>query len=79
MGLIKKYRLLIIFAIAGAIGGLLYWKFIGCQSGTCPIKSVWYWSILYGALLGLLVGSIINDVVIRFRKKKDSSQNQPIE
>jgi hypothetical protein len=72
MGLLKKYRYLIIFAIVGAIGGLLYWKIIGCQSGTCPIKSVWYWSTLYGALIGLLAGSIINDVVNKLRKKNKS-------
>ena len=70
MGFIRKYRLILIFSIAGAAGGFLYWKFVGCQSGSCPIKSVWYWSTLYGALLGFLVGSIINDMVIKFRTKK---------
>lgn len=68
---IKKNILLILFAFAGAVAGFLYWKFIGCLSGTCPIKSVWYWSTLYGGLLGFLAGSLINDSVIRFRKKKD--------
>jgi len=75
MKFISKYKFLVIFSIAGAIGGFLYWKFIGCQSGTCPIKSVWYWSTLYGALVGLLLGSIINDLVIKFRKKKNPDQN----
>jgi hypothetical protein len=72
MEFLKKHKYLIIFSIAGATGGFLYWKFIGCQSGTCPIKSVWYWSCLYGALVGFLLGSIINDLVIKFRKKKSS-------
>lgn len=67
---VKKNKLLIIFAFTGAIAGFLYWKFIGCLSGTCPIKSVWYLSTIYGALLGFLAGSLINDVVIKFRKKK---------
>lgn len=71
MELIKKYRLLIIFTIAGALGGFLYWKYVGCLSGSCPIKSVWYWSTLYGALIGLLAGSIINDFIGKYRKRRD--------
>jgi hypothetical protein len=71
----KKYKLLIIFSILGAAGGFFYWKFVGCQSGTCPIKSVWYWSTLYGALIGFLAGSIINDMVIKFRNKKKPNQD----
>lgn len=71
MEFFKKYRLIIIFSIAGATGGFLYWKFVGCQSGTCPIKSVWYWSTLYGALIGGLAGSIINDLIVKIRKKKN--------
>jgi hypothetical protein len=74
MGLIKKNRLLIILTIIGLTGGFLYWKFIGCVSGTCPIKSVWYWSTLYGGLIGFLLGSIINDLIIKYRKKKNPDQ-----
>ena len=69
MGFTKKYKLLIIFSILGAAGGFFYWKFVGCQSGTCLIRSVWYWSTLYGTLFGFLVGSIINDLFIKFRNK----------
>jgi len=71
LGFIKKNRLLIIFTIAGLAGGFLYWKFVGCLTGSCPIKSVWYWSTLYGGLIGFLVGSIINDLVVKFRKKNN--------
>lgn len=43
---------------AGGIGGYLYYYFIGCHSGTCPITSSPLGSILMGALLGyLLFGS----------------------
>ncbi|MFZ2340317.1 MAG: hypothetical protein WAW07_11430 [Bacteroidales bacterium] len=43
---------------AGGIGGYLYYYFIGCNSGTCPITSSPYGSIIMGALLGyLLFGS----------------------
>lgn len=74
MEFIKKHKFLIIFSIAGTVGGFLYWKFIGCESGTCPIKSVWYWSTLYGALIGLLAGSIINDINLKIRKKNDRGE-----
>jgi hypothetical protein len=79
MEFLKKHKLLVIFSFVGAIGGFIYWKFIGCQSGTCPIKSVWYWSTLYGALLGFLAGSIINDIIIKFRKKKNPDQDSHTE
>jgi hypothetical protein len=71
----KKNLLLIIITAAGALGGLLYWKFVGCVSGSCPIKSVWYLSLLYGALIGFLTGSIMNDLIIKFRKKKNPEQD----
>lgn len=72
---LKKNLLLIIITAAGALGGLLYWKFVGCVSGSCPIKSVWYLSLLYGALIGFLTGSIMNDLIIKFRKKKNPEQD----
>jgi hypothetical protein len=75
---LKKNSFLIIFSISGLAGGFLYWKFIGCLSGTCPIKSVWYWSTLYGGVIGYLAGSILIDLIRKFRKKKglyDSSEN----
>jgi len=67
---IKKHMLVIIFSVVGAIGGFLYWKFVGCLSGTCMIKSVWYLSTLYGVLLGYLTGSLVKDMVLKFKKKK---------
>lgn len=79
MELIKKNKLTIIFAVTGAIGGFLYWKYIGCQSGTCPIKSVWYLSTLWGALIGFLGGSLLNDLIIKLRKKKNPEQDSPQE
>lgn len=43
--------------LLGALAGFLYWRFIGCSSGTCPITSKWYTTTLYGGLLGFLLGS----------------------
>ncbi len=45
-------------AIAGAFAGFLYWKLIGCNSGTCAITSNPYRSTLYFAFMGSLVGGL---------------------
>lgn len=65
----KRFQL--IFLMAGAVGGFLYWNFVGCNSGTCAIKSVWYWSTLWGGAMGYLVGDFIQDLIIKRNKKKE--------
>lgn len=67
---IKKNLFVIVLSAAGAIGGFLYWRYIGCLSGTCVIKSVWYMSTLYGTALGWIGGSLLNDLVLNFKKVK---------
>ncbi len=37
--LFNENKLYVFGAIAGAIGGFMYWKFVGCNSGTCMITS----------------------------------------
>ncbi len=71
---IKQHRSDIIFSLAGGIGGFLYWKFIGCLSGTCVIKSVWYLSTLYGMALGWVIGSLGRDLLMSFKKEKKYDQ-----
>ena len=36
---VLKNKLSIIGIIFGAIAGFMYWKFVGCASGTCMITS----------------------------------------
>jgi hypothetical protein len=69
-GLFRSKRLQIISLVIGALGGFLYWKFIGCNSGTCPIKSVWYWTMLWGAVFGYLAGDITIDLIRKRSSKK---------
>ncbi len=45
--------------LIGGIAGFLYWKFVGCTSGACPITSNKYISIAYGAILGSLLLSSV--------------------
>jgi hypothetical protein len=66
---LKSKIVVLLFTLTGAIGGFLYWRFVGCISGTCPIQSVWYWSTLWGAAAGYLLGDIINDFVLKRKNK----------
>jgi F0F1-type ATP synthase assembly protein I len=61
--LFQKYKRDLIGITLGAVAGFLYWKFIGCSSGTCMITSKPINSTLYGAVMGYLVAGI-------FKKEK---------
>ena len=61
LNLIKKYKLTIIGIIAGAVGGYLYYNFVGCASRTCVITSNPVNSTLYGALMGGLLLNIFQN------------------
>ena len=58
MNSIKKHILTITGVILGALGGYLYYHFVGCASGTCAITSKPLNSTLYGALMGGLFFNI---------------------
>jgi len=72
--IIQSNRIQIIFLLAGAVGGFLYWQFVGCSSGTCAIKSVWYWTTLWGAAMGYLIGDLINDIIQKRKKKGEGEK-----
>lgn len=65
---IKKYFYTRTFLgiVIGMIGGFAYYYFIGCSSGSCPITSNPYISVLYGALMG---------GVLLYKSKKRTSVN----
>lgn len=52
--------------LLGAVGGYLYWYYIGCTGGSCAITSSPVNSTLYGALMG---GLLFNTV--ETKKKSD--------
>lgn len=70
----KNKKLQILFTLLGALGGFLYWRFIGCNSGSCPIRSVWYWSTLWGSAMGFLLGDFVNDSMVKLKSKKEEKQ-----
>lgn len=61
----RKYLRYAIPVLIGALGGFLYYKFVGCYSGTCPITGNPVISTLYGAAVGFLFTNFKSD------KKKD--------
>ena len=67
MNLIWKYKLSIIGILLGAIGGYLYYHYVGCASGTCAITSKPLNSTLYGAVMGGLLLNI-------FQKEKPKTE-----
>lgn len=52
---ILKNKLYGIGAVAGAAAGFLYWKYVGCLTGTCAITSNPVRSTIYFAILGALL------------------------
>ncbi len=43
-------------AAMGALGGYLYYAFVGCSSGGCPLTSSPVTTTGFGALMGLSLG-----------------------
>ena len=62
----RRYIIPVLFTLVGAIGGYLYWKYVGCMTGTCPIKSDPWRMTLWGTVMGLLIGLLFQP-----QRKKD--------
>ena len=69
---LTKHWLKIAGVITGVIGGYLYYYFVGCVSGTCPITSNPYKMVFFGALLGYLFFSLFE------KDTNKNSANSPI-
>jgi glycopeptide antibiotics resistance protein len=55
---LKKLIRPVILTLTGALAGYLYFYFVGCAAGTCPISSNPVISTIYGAVLGFLISNI---------------------
>lgn len=51
--------------IIGGVGGFIFYKFFGCTSGTCPVVSNVWLTILLGAATGYLTGNSFNNKNIK--------------
>lgn len=63
---IQTNLLTLIGVLAGALGGYLYWRYIGCASGSCPITS----SPLYSSIWGAAIGGLLLNIFQKPSKKK---------
>lgn len=61
MNVLKRYWLIASGILFGSLLGFLYWKFVGCSSGSCPITSKPLNSSVYGAVMGGLLFSMFNN------------------
>jgi hypothetical protein len=68
---LKRYLPTLILTIVGAVGGYLYYLFVGCASGACLITSNPVISTIYGGIFGLLIGFIITP-----SKKKENNAHE---
>lgn len=74
-GLFKRYLPEIAGTLAGIVGGFIYWKYVGCVSGTCAIKSNWYLMVPWGGVLGYLAGSVAGDIIRKRKKPQEEKES----
>ncbi|NQY68602.1 MAG: hypothetical protein HRT72_12890, partial [Flavobacteriales bacterium] len=61
MDTLKKFNAYIIYGVAGALGGLFYWNYVGCLDGDCIIASSAFLSSMYGMGIGLFATNSLKD------------------
>jgi len=69
--ILQHWVIVMLIVIGGALG-FAYWHFIGCTTGSCPLKSVWYYNAGFGMLSGYVLGDFIED----YRKKRKQRTEQ---
>lgn len=65
----RRWAIILGIGVIGAIAGWLYWKYVGCASGSCGITSDPLNSTLYGGVMGGLLGDLLNG-----RRAKDGQR-----
>jgi len=60
--------LVLILISLGIVGGFGYYYFVGCASGTCPLKSNPWIMMAYGGLIGYLSADIVQWIIKKVRK-----------
>jgi hypothetical protein len=48
----------IVGVVIGGFLGFVYYKVVGCPNGSCPITSKPMNTIIYGAVMGLLITNV---------------------
>ena len=55
---LKKWMRPLLFTLSGVIVGYLYYRFVGCSTGSCAITSDPVNSMLYMGLMGWLLSCV---------------------
>lgn len=71
-----KHWLRITGVAVGVLGGYLYYYYVGCVSGTCPITSNPYRMMIYGALIGYLLFDIFSKDGSSKKKQENVTPNE---
>jgi Family of unknown function (DUF6132) len=53
----RNFRRPFLGVLLGSIAGFLYYHFVGCSTGSCPITSHSYTLIPFGGVMGYLITS----------------------
>lgn len=69
VSIFKRNWIYLVGALVGAVGGYLYWYYVGCESGTCPITASPTNTMIYGALVGSLLFGM-------FKKQKKDEKTE---
>lgn len=70
----KQHWLLLAGIIFGTAAGYLYWHFIGCNNGTCPITS----SPVNSSIAGALLGGLVFTSFPNSKKNEDNNEDNTI-
>ena len=68
---IIKHKYALLLLLPGIVAGYLYWKYVGCLSGTCPLTSNWYSTVLFGGLIGYFLGDSVDDIIKKRKNKNE--------
>ena len=49
----------VIGAVVGGLAGFIYYKLVGCPTGTCPLTNNPWTSTLYGMVMGCAVAGTV--------------------
>jgi hypothetical protein len=71
---ISRHKFTLVGAALGALGGYIYWYYWGCLDG-CTIRSVWWRMSLWGTVMGLLLGNMLDDY-LKKRAANSTTEDQ---
>jgi len=72
MSLLKNNLFVVLGMLAGAVGGYLYFHFVGCN-GKCLIASSPYISTMYGSMVGGLFVNMFRQKRVTEKQPEDSA------